>query len=372
MARKKIVTLMLMIIIVVSLTGCWDSKDINEKRIATAVIVDKIDKDFYFYIECPDLKQAEQTSNEEKESQFILIHGKGETFIEARADLDNKLGKPTFLGSVRTLVFTNDMAKHGFTEYIHRLQNMVVYRKAIGIVTTSTKVDDLSTSENDEAIGYAIEEIIETLTSSGQAVKITTSQILELFYCKNICFIIPNIDIKNQHLALTGYTVIVKGKYRGFIPIKESNGLVFFLNDKAEFKYIVPFGENEATVNVQIKKRTITPYYSDDIVILNAEFTFESIVKNLDRDVPFDEEASLEVKENLQKLILDDLYNTVYQSKHKFGCEYLDFDEPFRIRYPNEYEEMDWTEEYLNATVHISVKTSLDPGGMMDFNPPEK
>ncbi len=367
MVLKKISLVLLILITIYLCAGCWDAIDINEKDIVTTAGIDRKNNNFYFYSEIPNLSLSKAES--EKSEHFSIIIGKGETFVEARKDHDSKLDKPLFFGASRIIVMTKELAEYGMDKYMYRLQNVIGYRKAMDVITTSEELKDLYAvePENNQSVGFALEQTISNLEKRGEAIQVSASEILEWIYSKNVCFIMPNIDIREEQLALTGYSVIHDGKYHGFIPIEDANGLICFLNDHAKLNYIVPFGDNEATVEVKLTKRIITPYYSDKQVEFQTEFVFDAIVIYLDDNVVFDETAAEETRKNLQKMVLEDLITTVRKSKYTFRCEYLEFDEAFRIGYPDVYEKMDWSEEFSKSKVSISVKASLDPGGMMDF-----
>ena len=95
--------LIIQIFCILLLTGCWDAIDVNSLSLVTLVITDRQDEDFLFFIELPNLtiSQGKESTGGGKE-QYVSMSSRGKTFTEARTDLDTKMDKPVFLGTVRT------------------------------------------------------------------------------------------------------------------------------------------------------------------------------------------------------------------------------------------------------------------------------
>lgn len=367
---RKIVILLFIISMLILISGCWDSMDINEKNIATATAIGREGELFTFYAEIANLTAG--TKGSSKAKKYFLIKSYGKTYIDARLDIDIKVDKKEYLGATQTMILTSDLTKHGIDEYMYRIRNLTEYRRTLDIVTTFNKVEDLFNIESQKnlSMGETIKQTLDTLIKNGQAIKYSSSEIMEWLTNDYSCFVLPSANIKNNEIAITGYTVLKKGIYSGYISIKESNGLLCFLNDQAKLTYNVPFGNKKiAIVEVQIKNRQIQPKYLDKEITFDASFTFDSQVQYLNINDGLDEDAVEEVKKNLTGMLLKDLKHAVVQSQEIYKGDFLDLYDVFRISYPSEIKKMDWSEKYLESKISISVETSLDPGGMYDYNP---
>lgn len=353
-------------------TGCWDSADINEKSLVTLVVLDRKDGQFVFHIEVPNLALGQQGSEGSGSGGgfelYSSVEGKGDTYAETRQSLDLKMDSPIFLGTVRALLLTENLVKYRLDEYMYRLQSDPGYRKAVYVVTTSEDPKDLFDvkPENNVSIGYSIDALITSLSDEGRKLSRTTSEVLE-YLASNACFVLPAIGIDEGDIKCTGYMVIHEAKYGGFIPTPETKGLVWILGDHPEFFYDVPFDDNEATVKVTLKKRSITPYYSKDNLIFDLEFEFDAKIHYLKKNKSMGKKEEEKINKELQKMLIEDLSDTVYKSK-TLQCDYLGFHDIFRIHYPTENKEIeDWCPEFVNSQVKISVTSSVEPGVLADF-----
>lgn len=372
MLRKKIVFLLLMISMLCTVSGCWDSKDINDMNFVTATAIDKKGDQYIFLVEVANL--AAESEGNRKANKYFLTKAYGKSYIETRVDLDIKMDKKEYLGATQTLILTRDLAKSGIQEYMYRLRNLIEYRRTLEIVTTSDKVEDLfyNVSQKDLSMGETIKSTLETLMKNGQVIHYSSSEILEWLTSDYICFLLPNTNLKDNEIAITGYTVIKKGYYNGYLPIEDSNGLLCFQHNQAKLIYNVPFKKNIAIVEVKLKKRQIKPVFNDNKITFDVSFKFQSQVQYLDVNEGLDESAIKEVTTNLKAMIIKDLNNAVVQSQNTFKGDYLGFYNAFRVSYPNEIKEMNWYKEYLTSKINIMVETSLDPGGTLDYDPPKK
>jgi hypothetical protein len=277
------------------------------------------------------------------------------------------MDKPVFLGTVGALVMTDKLIDFGIEEYLLRLQNLLSYRKTLNIVTTTERPEDIMSvrPENNISVGYSIEDTINELEDSGTIVAYSTSDILEFLYAR-YCYVLPNMDLRDGRLAYTGYTIIHNNQYYGFIPAEEAKGILFLLGDHAKVRYVVPFDDYTATVEVELKSRKVEPTYADQHVGFRIDFSFGAVVIYLSNNVKFDSASQTQVKETLQQMIMEDVTNAIQQSKTT-KCDYLGFKEHFRIHYPNDVKQMDWLPAYLDSSMNVSVSASFNTSILMDF-----
>lgn len=367
MRVKRIALIMLALCIMASFTGCWDSIDINERSIATLVLTDRQNDQFTFHVEIPNLAVQVQEGGGGDMPKYQILMGSGDTYADARRQLNAKMELPLFLGAVRVLVVTDDLCRYSLKEYTYRMQSMVDFRKTLNIVTTNEKAEDLLSVQpvNNVYLGFYLEEVIKVSEGNGKIITYTTSEVLEFLY-SDTCFVLPNLGLENGYIAYTGFTIIHRGSYLDFIPLDEAYGLVWLLGDNIERIYTVPFYDNLVTVKVTGKKRIIKPEYKDDHIVFNISFAFDSEVLYEEKNMVFDEFMKEQVKSQLQAQLLEDITAAINQST-SYPCDYLRFREKFRIAYPNEVDKLDWPSAYAQATFNISVESELGMAQMLDL-----
>ena len=369
MLFKKILLSCVILGILLSVTGCWDAMDVNGRTLIVTVISDKQGDDFAFYIETPNIGmgQNQQIGAADNKQKYYTLYAKGSTFADARRHLNAKVDNPIFLGTVKALVITDELAKYGIEEYMLRMQSDIQYRKALNVVTSFSHPNDILSvmPPNNVSVGESIDDTIAGLNALGKIEIYTVSDILEFIYSKT-CFVMINMDVVDNVLTYDGYTVFHNNKMIDFIPVEESRGLLWILNDAGKRIYVLPVKDCNATMEADLNRKTITPYYENGKLTFDLQYQLNTQVMYLSKNIKLDETQQKNLKSELQNKVAEEIADAI---KHSRGikCDYLHFKEYFRIKYPNEIETINWLDTYLNAEFKISVESNLTFGSMMDF-----
>lgn len=371
MSRKAISLISALLAAGITCSGCWDAVDINKRNIIVTAINDKKGGEFVFYSEIANVSEDSVSPGKTATQQdmFSILKGTGATYTQARAALESRADKMYFMGTLRTIIFTRDFANDDIREYMYRARQDVMYRKTLLVVITSADPEDVLSvqTENEVSAGKAVEDTIDHLADSNNALAVTASDVLEKLASANVCFLVPDIAVVDKDIIFDGYSIIFNDVFKGFIPYEQSQGVLYMLVSGATWIYTVPYGDNTATVKVTLKSKKIKPRYEDGKISFSMDFNFDSLLMYLNTDENLDDGSLEEIKTNLQQMLLNDIGKTIYTAQTGFGCDYLNFSEDFRINYPAEYRDMDWSKEFLNATFTIGVRTTLDPGGLMNY-----
>lgn len=373
--HKKLFIVVLILIVIFTFCSCWDSLDINEKELTTTVVVDKIGDDYSLFVELAKLSGKSSESEDGKgNNKFTIVQSIGKTYVDARIDLDNTLAKPIFLGTVRILIMTENLAKSGIAEYCYRMRNLNQYRKALNIVTTSDDPKEIFEIQANScsSTGHTIEAILTSLKKNGRAIDSNLSNILEKLASPHSCFLLPHISIDDNSLKFTGYCVVHDNVQEAIIPLEEIRGIHYILNRKVKCVYVVPFNEHHATVEALLVKKKIIPSYENNRVGFDIKFTFEAVVKYMDINDGLDQDSLKQIENNLKEQLSDNIRLAIYTSQKEIGCDYLELSEIFRMKFPNEYKNMEWHEKYEKADINFTIELVLDDGGEYEYNPDVK
>lgn len=369
-------TLLLRIIVIfipIFLTGCGDSKDINDKRVLTAVALDKIDDEIYLYAEITNIENSNMggEKSEGSSNKYIYVKSHGKTIPEARENLNRQFNKPLFLSAIRTLILTENFAKEYLVEYLYRLRADETYRKKTITVITNEDPEKIFKANNDKnaSAGFAIEETLKSLEEVGESFSRTTSRILENLSSKYTGILIPNVGLQENENVLVGYSIINGTTVNGFIPVEDSKALMFLKSNNSKFYYVVPYKNNKYTIDIVIKNKRLKPSYKDKKIKFDIDFEFEAKLMYGDKKTPykFNESSNKEVTKIITNMLKKELEHAIEQAQKKYKCDYLQFDDEFRIKYPVEFEKMNWGKEFSKLSYNVGVKVELSSTWMMDY-----
>ncbi|NCA66899.1 MAG: Ger(x)C family spore germination protein [Clostridia bacterium] len=364
---------LIMLYVILFSSGCWDALDLNERSIVTTVLLDYNEDKIIFYIEManPD-KATTNGSGGGSEDKYLVVKSVGKDFVEARNNANEKMDKPVYLSAVRSIVMTERFAKLHFIEYLHRFRSDENYRKKIDTVITRDEPEELLkiTKEKKQSLGFVTEDIIETLEEQGKSFKRTTMRLLENISAKYTGMLIPCMGISEEEIALVGYSVVNNNKVDGFLPVEEIEGMILLKAEKVKTNYRLHYNDMNMTVKVTQKKRTIKANYDNEQISMDVNMEYKAELLYGDKKEPynFQEEDAKALGELLKERIKEELAEAIGRSQTEFNCDYYQFDDEFRIKYPIEFDRMDWYEEYPKIKFNYNIKVKLGTVWIMDYS----
>ena len=371
---KKVKILISFIIIVFCLFlvgGCYDSQDINEKLIVTSIAFDFKNDEIWYYLEIANIESGKSDETSSSKYKCIVLKASGKTLIEVRDKLDAQLDKPLYLSGVSSIIFTENFANEYLVEYLYRFRADETYRKKVSSVITSEDPEEIykKIHEKNASVGFLIDGTLETMNKTGKSFIRTTMRLLENLSTKYTGILIPRFDLNENTVYLSGYSVISDSKIAGFLPLEDSKGTIFLKTNKVKFQYIIPFRDINLTIEVILNKRKIKTNYENNKITFNVQIDFEAELMYGDKKTPygFVNEAIKEAEQTLKSVLENEMSSAIEKAQKDFECDYLQFDDVFRIKYPEIFKEMDWGNEFKNANVETVINVNLRSKKMLDY-----
>lgn len=115
---------LLSVFVLLLLTGCWDSVELNRRAIVSGVAIDRGDSEAERYKLSFQVIVAEEISGEKSRgiSPVALYTGTGRTMFEALADASRQTARFLSLGHVRVLVISEKFAREGIKDLLDVLE----------------------------------------------------------------------------------------------------------------------------------------------------------------------------------------------------------------------------------------------------------
>jgi hypothetical protein len=187
--------------------------------------------------------------------------------------------------------------------------------------------------------------------------------------------LLPCIGIDDELPSIIGYSVLNGPQVTGFIPSAKNrtDGLMFLKADKPKLVYTVPYKEMIFTVEAKLKKRKLEPFYSGGEISMNLTFDISAEIMYGDKKTPYNlTEADMQNMSGiLADLIKNDITGTIEQAQQEFNCDYLQFDDAFRIKYPEEFDSMQWQDMFSKIHTSVDVKADITMQYGLDYGPNE-
>lgn len=369
MVTRIVKIFLVVLIVLISVTGCWDAVDIDRRDICTAIFLDKQGEDYVLYAEIAQItskaqnQQNGQGGGQQQQPGSVSVRASGKSITTARLNLDRELDKPLYLGAVQSLIITERMAEFGIEEYVMRLRQLIEYRKTLDVIVTPDEPEEFLgvTTENETSVGFAIEDTIENLRKEGVSYHMSLADMLQKHSSKNPCYLLNMMSGKTGQIFPIGSMVMDRGKKIGFIPNEESRGTVYFAkkNKKIKFEYEVDIDGTKVTVEAALKGRSIKPRYKGDKAAFTVSDKFDVRIQYPADNITITPEIMQRIGAEMKGLLTKEIEGTIEKSQKEFKCDYLSFSEDFRIAYPDIYNQKNWEELFENAEFDINVTVNM-------------
>ena len=279
--------LLLILITLTFLTGCYNYRELNDLAIVTAISISKEKDNYNIAVQVVNPKKDQDTSSS-NEPDFIVYKSKGETLQAAFESLVKESPKRMYKTQMQILIIDEKMAKNNIKEVFEYLARdpeirnefNVLIGKSDNILETLTPLDNLS-SQN----------ILDSLKASskylGNTNLLTFNELLSDYQNEKTEMAIPvinltskkNKDDKNTEkilekttttpaIVLDNISIFKDNKLIGYLSTKETisynfiNNNIALTNIKKDYpnnKYIAyKILKSKSKLEVTPKKHTIT------------------------------------------------------------------------------------------------------------------
>lgn len=364
---KRIKLMIMILCVCLGVTGCWDAVEIEEKDIITTVIVDRIDNGYAFTAEVASIAQGGDQQGSAKVPKSKVIKGEGHTFIEAREEVERQSDRLIDLSEVQCVAFTENILYDSIEQYMQRFRQNPEYRKTVFVAGTPENPDDLlkASTENNTIIGSSINDTLESLVKNGQMYEMTMGDVLTSMSCEYRGYLIPAIGLRGNEITLIGFYAMDGGLCKGFVPVYGSSGIVHFHTRTKPAHYNIQFEDMEVALEVDLKSPIIKAEYTDGQVRFHIRLSCVATLLYLSKETRVTDEMLLKMgealKQDLQKRHID-----AVKTSQQIGVDYLDLHETFRIKYPDIYANIDWSEVYPKAEINFDTNV-LVKWGTVDY-----
>lgn len=371
--------LLLILITLTFLTGCYNYRELNDLAIVTAISIGKEKDNYNIAVQVVNPKKDQDTSSS-NEPDFIVYKSKGKTLQTAFESLVKESPKRMYKTQMQILIIDEKMAKKNIKEVFEYLARdpeirnefNVLIGKNDNILETLTPLDNLS-SQN----------ILDSLKASskylGNTNLLTFNELLSDYQNEKTEMAIPAIKLSsefnkdnkntekslektttNPAIVLDNISVFKDNKLTGYLSSKETISYNFIKNnitlttikkDYPNNKYIAyKILKSKSNLEVTPKKHTITLSIKGNAEIneatYNIDLSKEKNIKKLEKSL----------NKRLEKMITSSFNST----REKYNSDIYGFEDLYYKKDPKYYNKIkkDWDSKEFQK-IKLKVKSNI-------------
>jgi spore germination protein KC len=398
--RRELKVVISLLVLIPILSGCWDSQEIEQRANVLALGVDKASEEerkkedeishLGKRIPIPDEEMIKVTAQIAvpgriplgpqqpggSEKPVMIVEVVGHTLQDAMLNLQQEVADELFLGHLRIIVLSEEIARHGtarFNDFLRR--NPEIRRTAALVVSKESAAKYMNINPELERIpSLYLADMVDNLSAIGKFPPSFIGLFWTIYSSKGQEPYLPYLVVKEKKtIQLNGLAYfhgdkmvgntnpleigifmavrgIGRGGYAAFItvPGKDESVLVRAVSRKTRTKVMLKNGRPHVSVKIQYESEI------DEKESASIQLSDSAILKKIEK------EASKSTKKSIEKLIA---------KTQKSKSDIFGFGEHFRAKLPQYWNKHvktkeKWDEIYQDITFDVTVDSHIHRVGM--------
>lgn len=386
-SRKRFLPFLLILLVSIILTGCWDLKDINRRVMVVALgldLAERTETENYEYISM--VKLTAQVAIPEKLSggagqplttgaeAVWNVSAIGRNVSMCYVNLQQRLQNELFLGHTRVLVISEDLAREGLSRYMNFFRNNPEFRRLSYLLISENKAEDLLNTfpktANLQAIYLMnlIEDEIQRQTMPDLpfieiAIRDVTSGVDPIA-------VLISSDKETGIIKYSGLAVFRGDRMVGKLDVEETWSYLQLAEGKLSGLEVVRDVESEigrlSIVFNDLKRKMRLVLTEKGNFKFECKLSFEGIIFSQEVPAVYTKEIYLDQLENrVSTEVKREIETVFYKVQQKYNADIFGFGELVKAYMPEEWKRIeDWHEEFKKVELELDVETIIRRSGM--------
>lgn len=364
------------------LSGCWNSRELDDLGIAVAIGIDKNDDDLY-QISVQVINPSEIATDAPTTRPPVSTYTTtGETLFEAFRMLAKKSPRKIYFSQLRLAVFGNKIAEEGImpvldffyrdhefrTSFYAMVAKNASAESMLSIITPYEKIpankvmSSLETTEKNWAAtkGVSIDKLISAIKSKGESPVLSGIVLIgEEGIGTNISNV-ENVDAPTK-LEIDYLGIFKNDKLIGWLTEEESRGLNFVTGNVNSTIITIPCDDEKLSVEILRSQASMKSKIKGGKPVVTIDIETEGNVGEVECKIDLSKPESLDkLNKKVDQAIKEMIEASIKRAKES-GSDIFGFGNVVHRDNPKYFKkaEKDWDSQFKELEVEIKVKTKL-------------
>ncbi|HEX3012438.1 MAG TPA: Ger(x)C family spore germination protein [Syntrophomonadaceae bacterium] len=370
---QKSFVLLLILLLLPMLPGCWDAEEINELGFVLSVALDKAGDGYKVtaQIAKPETysKTPSGSGTSAKEKPFWVVSGTGQSIFEAIRNMSNTAPRRIFWAHIKVIIIGEKLARNDIHEVLDFFtRNPELRLRTLVAVTpgeASKLLEVVPMMEKDPATD--LERIIENRSLAGKGYRIMLKNFLEDYLEPNANPAASRIILSkaegNPVLELNGAAVFRKNKMAGWLDPKETKGLLWI---KSEIKGSIvvvscPYDGRPITLEIKSGKTSFQSSVQNGIPNYQIKVKAAATLVEQGCGTDFTDQKAIKALEKASESIIRNDIQSALTAAQNLNIDFLGLNEVLHRQNKKEWLELskNWPEVFSQAAFKIDVKADI-------------
>jgi len=375
--RKKAFLIIVAFSFILSLTGCWNYREISESSIVAGMAIDIGEKGYNYHL---TLEIINVEGGESSKIKSVIIETDADTIFVGVRNFIAITSKKLFFGHCKVIILSEQIARNGLKEELDFIMRDAEPRIDIDVLLSKedTAGEILKTKGSvNPIISYEIDTMLKN--SSQSLVKSTTTKAYELvniLETPGISLTLPCIMIRKEEdkgfVFLSGTAIFKRDKLCGFLDSYQTKTFNFIVNTVKGGALVVRMND-EKTANLATEiftsKTKIKPIIKGDSVSFRIDVKTEVAIADVVTDFEAsNSEGRQELKYIIENSIETEIKDLVAKVQKECGVDIFGFGRKLYENNPKLFNKYNgkWNENFKDIGVEVHADVSIRGGGNVD------
>ncbi|HHV64330.1 MAG TPA: Ger(x)C family spore germination protein [Peptococcaceae bacterium] len=372
--KKMIIYIIVCVLILLSISGCWNRRELNTLAILMGMGIDKAQETGKIeltaqVIKPGELKQEARTG----EKAYWNIKKTGSTVFNTIRGFTFESSRKIFLQHSQVLIFGRELAEEGVQNHLDFFIRDHETRLTVDVLVAEGKAADILDvkSEIEKIPANNIANLVEAYGATSQSISVSLDEFIKRLMSKTFSPIAPIIRVNNdgekQSVFLEGTAVFKRAKMVGELNRIETRGLLWVI-DKIRSGIIVinsPDGEGNVEFEIIRASSKIIPKIENNRISLTVKIKEEGNIGS--QNSPGDLELEhIEYFENEKKSVIKNEVMAAISKAQELNADIFGFGEAIYRKYPKQWKELEenWDKIFPELEVEIIVEARVKRSGV--------
>ncbi len=390
MVYKRLLLLFLLVLYInLTLTGCWNSREINTLAITICMGIDKTDRGYMVtqQIINPTVIAAKRATNE---PPVVLYVEEGEDIFAISRKMTTQCPRKIYYSHLRMVIFGEELAKDGIAKMLdffsrdHEFRTDFFFAVAKG--TTANKIlsnltvvesipgiemyNSLETTEDAWALTKSVKiiELANSISEDGNNPVLSGIETTDKRNSANWTEALRQSYVSSK-LMFTGLGAFRKDKLVGWLDENESKGFNYILGNIISTVEFIEYGESgKITFEIKAVKSKIRSCSIEGIPAINVNIHIDSNIAAAYGDLDLSKQENVEMFcKKLESKTALFCNMAVKKAQQDFKSDIFGFGEEIHRSCPKVWAKIkdNWNEEFENLPVSVSVNVKVGQLGQV-------
>lgn len=367
MKISKSISILLILIFTVNLTGCWNYREIESMSIVAGVAIDKsqTSKQYEMTAEIIDIESGKDSKSVPR---YITLTG--DSIFDIARNMIAISDRKLYWSHAKCIIVSTSLAREGLGDIIDWFIRDAETRSDMYLLVSTEKTAKEIITASPTSGKIMSLELANQLRNQKLA---SRAPILDLWDFADSLIqqgksaIVPRVFLNRQSgiptPSIDGIAVFKKDALIGIIEGSETKYLLFALN-KIKGGLLLVYTENQKPLTLEIfqSKTKIKPVLKGNS--LNINITTETVVA-LAEDQPllqfFKDEQRKEIEKNASLVLQNSIYNSIKKVQEEYGSDIFGFGAKVQEDMPKTWKKLStsWSDKFKDVPVSVTSKIKI-------------